>query len=112
MTMSTALKAALHAELDAVRCAATPELAFHHLERAHILSQRYTLAHVRVHGLMFRHAWRHGLWREVVGQSVRLPAALLFSKIWVPLGNTGGANVSALKPMPLPDDLKALLRSP
>jgi len=24
---------------------------------------------------------------------------------WVPIGNTGGANVSALKPMPIPADL-------
>jgi Protein of unknown function (DUF3703) len=36
-------------------------------------------------------------------------AALIFSKLWVPLGNTGGANVSALKPMPIPDDLKQVL---
>jgi len=108
--MSTALKSAFVAELDAARHAATPMLAFRHLERAHILSQQYTRAHVRVHWLMLRHAWRLQQWREVFGQSVRLPAALLFSKIWVPLGNTGGADVSALKPMPLPDDLKALLR--
>ena len=29
---------------------------------------------------------------------------------WVPKGNTGGANVSALKPMPLPSDLSELLQ--
>jgi hypothetical protein len=33
----------------------------------------------------------------------------VFSRIWVPIGNTGGARVSALRPMPLPDDLRALL---
>jgi hypothetical protein len=26
-----------------------------------------------------------------------------------PVGNTGGANVSALLPMPIPDDLRAIL---
>ena len=29
----------------------------------------------------------------------------------LPEGNTGGANVSAVKPMPLPDDLAEILRS-
>jgi hypothetical protein len=46
-----------------------------------------------------------------MGQMLRLPAALLFSRLWVPLGNTGGANVNAMQPMPLPDDLRAVLGS-
>jgi hypothetical protein len=36
-------------------------------------------------------------------------AAALFSRIWVPEGNTGGANVSAIQPMPIPADLRDLL---
>ena len=28
-----------------------------------------------------------------------------------PVGNTGGANVSAFQPMPVPDDLRAVLES-
>lgn len=47
--------------------------------------------------------------RELVGQSTRVVAALLFSRLWVPIGNTGGANVSAFRPMPVPDDLRAIL---
>jgi len=47
--------------------------------------------------------------RELAGQLSRLVAAALFSRLWVPAGNTGGANVSALRPMPVPDDLRALL---
>ena len=39
-------------------------------------------------------------------------AALLFSRLWVPLGNTGGANVSAFKPMAISEDLAVLLREP
>lgn len=87
------------------------ELAFHHLERAHILSQRHTLEHVRVHWLMLRLGLTVGAWREVVGQSTRIVAAALFSRIWVPIGNTGRANVSALRPMPVPDELRAVLDS-
>jgi hypothetical protein len=36
-------------------------------------------------------------------------AAAIFSCLWVPAGNTGRANVSATKPMPIPDDLRRLL---
>jgi hypothetical protein len=47
--------------------------------------------------------------REVAGQLSRMLAALLFSRIWVPVGNTGGANVSAFSRMPIPADLQAIL---
>ena len=85
------------------------DTAFAHLERAHILSQRYALTHARVHLRMLRVGWKRREPREVIGQITRTVAALLFSRIWVPLGNTGGANVSALRPMPLPEDLRALI---
>jgi hypothetical protein len=48
--------------------------------------------------------------REVLGQVVRLVVAGPGS--WTgryPVGNTGGADVSALRPMPVPDDLCATL---
>ena len=48
-------------------------------------------------------------WREVAGQLPRILAALLFSRVWGPLGNTGRARVSAFQPMPLSDELKRLL---
>jgi hypothetical protein len=44
----------------------------------------------------------------VFGQLSRIFAASIFSRIWVPVGNTGRANVSAMKPMPMPDDLRIL----
>jgi hypothetical protein len=83
--------------------------AFHHLERAHILSQRLTIRHVRVHWLMFKHGVVTRDPGEILGQLVRIIAAALFSRIWVPTGNTGGANVSAMRPMPIPEDLRGLL---
>jgi hypothetical protein len=45
----------------------------------------------------------------MLGQATRILAALLCSRIWVPEGSTGGSNVSPIMPMPIPDDLRALL---
>lgn len=107
-----ALRDALRRELGAAgACEARGELdrAFGHLERAHILSQRHAFAHAGVHLRMLRLGWKRRDAREVSGQLPRVIAALLFSRLWVPHGNTGGANVSAFRPMPVPDDLRPLL---
>lgn len=83
-----------------------------HLERAHILSQPMAGPHVRTHAAMLAYGFRRRDRREVVGQLVRLVVAGPGS--WTgryPLGNTGGADVSAVEPMPVPDDLRAILES-
>ena len=112
MSMPPLLRTAYLAELvaadnagqlgDDVRC-------FRHLERAHILSQRHTLAHTWTHLRMLHTGWRRRDAREVFGQVLRSIAALAKSMIWVPLGNTGGANVNPFKPMPVPPDLRLFL---
>lgn len=112
--MKGALGAGYVAELSAANVATLggrTEVAFHHLERAHILSQRHTLEHVHVHWLMLRLGASEGSWREVLGQLSRIVAAAVFSRIWVPAGNTGRANVSALEPMPIPADLRSILEN-
>ena len=58
---------------------------------------------------MFSMAWRDKDLREIVGQLSRIVIAALFTRIWVPQGNTGGSDVSPLKSMPIPDDLQELL---
>ena len=83
--------------------------AFRHLGRAHILTQRLTWQHVHVHWLMLKLGASLGDWREVLGQLTRIVAAAAFSRIWVPVGNTGRANVSAFKPMAVPDDLRVFI---
>ena len=110
--MNDALRAAYDAELAAATAAGAAsqfEHAFEHLARAHILSQRFTAQHVYVHWRMLRLGAAMGAWREVFGQCTRIVAAAIFSRIWVPPGNTGRANVSALRPMPVPEDLRAIL---
>lgn len=85
--------------------------AFAWLERAHILGQRRVWAHTWSHWWMLKVGWRQQDWREVRGQLLRLPAALLISRLWVPEGNTGGADVSPLQPMAISDELRALLEA-
>jgi len=111
--MNTKLDAFFRAELDASAAAeASGDMAaaWRALERAHILSQAFAVAHTRVHGAMFRFAFRRGDVREMLGQLPRLllaaPGSLLGR---APLGNTGGANVGIFKPMPIPEDLKEKL---
>lgn len=85
------------------------ETAFRHLERAHVLAQRMTGRHTSVHWRMLVAGLRRGDLREAVGQVPRLVASILFSRLWVPRGNTGRARVSAFAPMPVPDDLRHLV---
>jgi hypothetical protein len=81
-----------------------------HLERAHIVSQPMAGPHVRIHAAMLGAALRRRNLREFVGQVFRLvvagPGSLTER---YPVGNTGGADVSAFKPMPIPEDLRDLL---
>ena len=112
MPQARTLDEAFARELDAARAAIflrDHDTAFAHLERAHVLGQRHTRRHVAVHAWMLRVGWARRDAREVLGQLSRLVAAALMSKVWVPAGNTGGANVSALRPMPVPEDLAAIL---
>ena len=81
-----------------------------HLERAHILSQPRALLHIRTHLDMASYAVRQRDPQELAGQLFRLVVAGPGSLTGrYPLGNTGGANVSAYEPMPIPDDLRHLL---
>lgn len=87
------------------------DAAFHHLERAHILGQQFVASHVRSHLAMLRIGVLRRDLREILGQAVRLPAAVLGSALGVPPGgNTGGANVGFFARMEIPPELEALLR--
>ena len=110
--MRQKLKTAYCLEMDeAIRCYDLNELdsAFYHLERAHILGQSYIIPHTKSHWWMLKVGFKKHNFREVFGQVTRIIASVLFSKIWVPMGNTGGSNVNPLKPMPIPEDLKKTL---
>lgn len=82
---------------------------FYHLERAHILGQRSTVKHTYAHWLMFRAGLQQRDFKEMLGQVPRMLASLIFSRVWVPPGNTGRSRVPAMKAMPIPEDLRHLL---
>jgi len=83
--------------------------AFRLLERAHILGQPWSGPHSWTHWMMLRVGLRRRDAREIGGQLIRLAAGGALSVFGrLPTGNTGGANVSAEQPMPLPEDLAAL----
>lgn len=84
-------------------------MSFNHLERYHILSQAFYIPHVNSHWWMFKVGLKRLDVREIFGQIIRMigSAGSLIGKY--PVGNTGGANVSPFKPMPIPEDLKPYL---
>ena len=85
-------------------------LSFAHLERAHVLGQASTAEHVRVHVRMLAWAVKQRDVGEALGQLLRIVGAATMTAFGlVPHGNTGGANVSPIKPMPIPHDLEAIL---
>ena len=85
--------------------------AWYHLERAHILGQPYPLEHSAVHWQMLQFGLATKNTREVVGQIPRLVFGGVKSFVGtIPTGNTGGANVSALRPMEIPEELKTIIR--
>ena len=84
--------------------------AFRHLERAHVLGQSSTYYHTRVHWLMLKHGFRERDVGEVAGQVLRIGGAATKTPLGIyPKGNTGGANVNPLKPMPIEPDLAEIL---
>ncbi|ASJ89926.1 MULTISPECIES: DUF3703 domain-containing protein [Erythrobacter/Porphyrobacter group] len=87
------------------------DMAWCHLERAHILSQPYLRQHLANHRAMLAFAFRQRDWSEALGQIFRLilaPIGALTGKL--PIGNTGRSTVSAFQPMPIPPDLLELLQ--
>jgi len=83
------------------------------LEDSHILSQPWVIPHLQVHASMLVSGYEERDHREVVGQILRLlvgaPASALKN---YPVGNSGRARISAIKPMPLrPDLAEALARA-
>ena len=61
---------------------------------------------------MLRYGFHHRDRREIVGQLIRLvlagPASLTGR---YPIGNTGGARISTLSVLPIPDNLSATIRA-
>lgn len=86
--------------------------SWRHLERAHILGQPYPAAHTAVHWKMLGFGIKIKNTKEIIGQIPRLLVGGVKSFVGkIPIGNTGGANVPALKPMEIPDDLALIINN-
>ena len=107
MSFRKRIQPAFDRELSAAAVAGSdPKSQFSHLERAHVLGQSSTVLHTYAHLEMARWAMRQRDIREFGGQCLRIVGAVTKTAFgWVPVGNTGGANVSPFKPLPLPLDL-------
>jgi len=93
------------------RSAGDAQQEFAHLERAHVLGQESTYWHVKVHVLMLLWAIRNRSVRETLGQAFRIVGAATNTAFGlVPQGNTGGANVSPFKKVPITPELAALIQ--
>lgn len=81
--------------------------AWNHLERAHIIGQKYPYAHTYVHWKMLQFGIKIKSKKEVLGQIPRLIFGGVKSFVGViPVGNPGGANVPPLKPFPIAKDVE------
>ena len=85
--------------------------AWNHLERAHILGQKYPFEHSFVHWKMLQFGFKIKNTKEILGQIPRLIFGGIKSFVGkIPVGNPGGANVPPLKPFPIDEDLKIIFK--
>ena len=85
---------------------------WYHLERAHIIGQKYPYEHTYVHWKMLRFGFKIKSTKEVIGQIPRLLVGGVKSFVGhIPVGNTGGANVPPLKPMEIPEDIQEIINA-
>jgi hypothetical protein len=86
------------------------QAAFVQLERAHVLGQSHVVPHVHSHWLMLVIAVRQFQFLAAWGQLVRIAFGALGSAVGVvPIGNTGGSDVSMFKRMPIEPELQDII---
>ena len=102
------LKSAFYHQLELGKIALNKQdykVSFYHFENAHILGQKHLFRHTTSHYWMFLFGIKSKNVKETIGQFTRIIASILCTLIWVPKGNTGGSNISAIKKMPIRKEL-------
>lgn len=111
-TMTVAARELYGSEMRAAKNADSPQTRWHHLERAHILSQPSPWLHTCNHAAMLTLALRQRDRREAIGQVIRLIVAAPGSLTGrFPVGNTGRVQAGLMTPMPIPADLANALQT-
>lgn len=83
---------------------------FGHLERAHVIGQAFVVPHARSHWLMLQIEFRRRRPVAAFGQVVRIVLGVLGSAVGVvPVGNTGGTDISMFKRMPIAPELQRII---
>lgn len=86
------------------------DAAFAHVERAHVIGQAFVFLHARAHWLMFKVEIQRRRAAAALGQVVRIVLGSLGSAVGVvPVGNTGGSDISMFKRMPIEPELQAII---
>jgi Protein of unknown function (DUF3703) len=84
--------------------------AFTHLERAHVIGQAFVVPHARSHWLMLKVELQRRQPMAAFGQVLRIALGVLGSAVGiVPVGNTGGSNISMFKRMPIAPELQSII---
>lgn len=86
------------------------DTGFAYLERAHVIGQAFVVPHARSHWLMLKVEFRRRRPVAAFGQILRIALGVLGSAVGVvPVGNTGGSNVSMFKRMPIAPELQDII---
>ena len=86
------------------------EHGFAHLERAHVIGQAFVVPHATSHWLMLRVEFRRKRVMAALGQLVRIVLGMMGSAIGVvPVGNTGGTDISMFKRLPIEAELQNII---
>ena len=86
------------------------ETGFAHIERAHVIGQAFVVPHTRSHWLMLGVEFRRKRPVAACGQIVHIVLGIVGSAVGVvPVGNTGGSDVSMFKRMPIPPELQGII---
>ena len=86
------------------------EAGFPHLERAHIIGQAFVVPHATSHWLMLGVELRRRRVMAAFGQIARIVLGILGSAVGVvPVGNTGGTDISMFKRMPIEPELQDII---
>jgi hypothetical protein len=111
--MKAELKKAFDSEMAAARNRyerGQLDQAYKHLEVAHVLGQRHVVPHVIAHWGMLKIGLKRRSFGEVLGQAVRIILGAIGSAVGVvPIGNTGGTNISMFKRLPIDPAIRNLV---
>lgn len=98
------------AEAKSLSAQGEVDAGFKHLERAHVIGQAYVVPYVVTHWLMFKIEVRRRRAFAAIGQAVRIVLGGLGSAVGIiPVGNTGGSDISMFKRMPVEPELQDII---